>query len=53
MYTINMFHTHNIGSIEKLISEIYEYKGSHISGLWMLIDINIIMRIFAKSLHTN
>ena len=41
-----------IWSIELLTSEIYGPRGSHTYDLWMLVDIDIIMRIFMKNPYT-
>ena len=40
-----------MGSIELLTSEIYRPKKSHTRGLWMMVDLDIIMMIFMKNLY--
>ena len=38
--------------MELLSSKISGPRGSHIKGLCMLVDIDIILRVFVKSSHT-
>ena len=35
-----------------LTNEIYGSRGSHTLGLWMLMDIEVILKVFVKISHT-